>query len=139
VLGNHRQDRRIPAPLQRAGIALARVLVVDDACVTRRLLATLVASLGHEVVAEAGTVQEGVAALVRFDPEVVFVDVGLISGQTDDVLARIHGARPEVAVIVCASLEQAELLRRARRGGARTGVVRPFARSEVAAALDRLV
>ena len=114
---------------------MARILVADGARVIRQVAALLVTSLQHDVVAEASTAQEAVAAAVRFEPDVVLIDVELLGSEPGESLARFAEVRPQARVVACASLRQKEDLRRAIAAGARAGVLRPFVRSQLAEAL----
>lgn len=109
--------------------------MAHGARVVRRVAALLVASLQHDVVAEAATVQEAVAASVRFEPDVVLIDVSLLGNEPAETLARFAEVRPAARIVACASLDQKEELRRAVAAGAGRGVLRPFARSRLDEAL----
>jgi DNA-binding NarL/FixJ family response regulator len=112
--------------------------VADDARIVRRVLAELLASLDHTVVAEAASLQESVAATIRFEPDVAFIDVGLLYEEPQRALARIREACAATRVIVCAPLERTADVRRAFGAGANVAVVRPFRRSRLAEALARV-
>lgn len=101
-------------------------------------MAALLASLGHEVVAEAATVQEAVAAAVRTEPDVVLVDAAIEPENPEEPVQRLRAVHPTAAVIVCGSPDSAPLVARALKAGAHDAVVRPFVRSLLAEALARL-
>lgn len=81
-----------------------RVLVVDDDDFTRTLVATLVASLGHTVVARAGAVGEAMALADDERPDLALLDLDLGEGPTGLDLA--HGLRrllPGIAIVMLTS------------------------------------
>lgn len=82
----------------------ARVLVVDDDDFTRTLVASLVESLGYQVVARASSVNEAMALAHETKPELALLDLDLGEGPTGLDLA--HGLRkmnPEIAIVMLTS------------------------------------
>ncbi len=80
------------------------LLIVDDHEVVRQ---GLVALLGRrpefEVVAEAGTVAEAVAAALRFRPDLVVMDVRLPDGSGIEACREIRAELPETRVVILTS------------------------------------
>jgi CheY-like chemotaxis protein len=66
------------------------VLVVDDDASFRVLAAGVLRSWGYEVVGEAGSVAEAIAAAAELRPDAVLVDVGLPDGDGLQLSARMH-------------------------------------------------
>lgn len=82
----------------------ARVLVVDDDDFTRTLVGSLVESLGHQVVAQASSVNEAMALAHETKPELALLDLDLGEGPTGLDLA--HGLRkinPDIAIVMLTS------------------------------------
>jgi DNA-binding NarL/FixJ family response regulator len=90
------------------------------------------------VVAEARDLQEAVAALVRCEPDVVFVDLDLLGEDPSEPLGRLREARATTAIIVCATMERIGDIRRAGAAGASGAVERPFRHARLAEALERV-
>lgn len=83
---------------------VARVLVVDDDDFTRTLVASLVESLGHRVVARATAVTEAMALADDESPDLALLDLDLGEGPTGVDLA--HGLRrllPKIAIVMLTS------------------------------------
>lgn len=81
-----------------------RAIVVDDDDFTRTLVASLVESLGYEVVARSGAVTEAMAAAQEARPDVAVLDLDLGEGPTGIDLA--HGLRrlyPRMAMVLLTS------------------------------------
>ena len=57
-----------------------KVLIVDDDVEFRGLAASILSAMGLQVVGEAGSYAEGVAAAAELRPDVALVDVGLPDG-----------------------------------------------------------
>ncbi|MBE3589406.1 MAG: response regulator transcription factor [Firmicutes bacterium] len=88
-----------------------RVMLVDDHEVVRLGLKSLLdRTPGLQVVAEAGTVQEAVAAARRTQPDVVVMDVRLPDGSGIDACREIRSERPETQVIMLTSYPDDEAL-----------------------------
>jgi DNA-binding NarL/FixJ family response regulator len=81
-----------------------RLLVVDDHEVVRQgLVALLDRRSGFEVVAQAGTVSEAIAAATRFEPDVVVMDVRLPDGSGIEACREIRATRPATRVVMLTS------------------------------------
>jgi two-component system, NarL family, response regulator DevR len=96
-----------------------RLLVVDDHEVVRQgLVALLDRRSGIEVVAQAGTVSEAIAAAARFEPDVVVMDVRLPDGSGVEACREIRAARPETRVVMLTSYPDEEAVLSAIIAGA---------------------
>lgn len=103
-----------------------RILIVDDNEVIRVMLRHLLTHLGHDVVAEAGTGAEAVAAFKKERPEMTSLDISLPDMNGLEVLKAIRAEDPAARVIVVTG-NNAEILRRdALAGGAQTVLHKPF-------------
>jgi CheY-like chemotaxis protein len=83
----------------------ARILVIEDNPLSRRLARDILLHRGHQVF-EAADVEEGLALLERFDPDLVVTDLQVPGGGGERVLQTIR-ADPSLAslpvVVVTAS------------------------------------
>ena len=83
-----------------------RVLIVDDEHLARQALSRLLAGHpGVEIVGEAETIEQAVAAIGRLAPQLVFLDIELGGGDGFDVLAQLE--RPPMVIFVTAYAEYA--------------------------------
>src|SRR6187549_819977 len=86
-----------------------RLVVVDDHEVVRQGLVVLLdRRSGFEVVAQAATAAEAIAAAARFEPDVVVMDVRLPDGSGVEACREIRGARPETRVVMLTSYPDEE-------------------------------
>lgn len=105
---------------------MSRILVVDDNEVIRGMLRFLLARLGHEVVAEAGTGAAALEAFRRERPDAVSLDISLPDMSGLDVLKAIRAESPEARVVVVTG-NNAEVLRRDVLAlGAQAVLLKPF-------------
>jgi DNA-binding NarL/FixJ family response regulator len=119
---------------QRASL---RMLVVDDHEVVRQgLVALLDRREGFEVVAQAGTVAEAIAAAARFEPDVVVMDVRLPDGSGIEACREIRDARPETRVIMLTSYPDEEAVLSAIIAGASGYLLKQIRGRDLVAALE---
>lgn len=101
-----------------------RVVIADDALLLRRGVAALLSELGHQVVGEAGDVEE-LMGLVDLTPDVIIVDIRMPpthSTEGLDAAIAIRRARPDQAVLVLSAyVEPAYAMRLLAPGAAGVG------------------
>jgi DNA-binding NtrC family response regulator len=112
-----------------------RILIVDDDESTRRLLAALLTSLGHEVAcAESGEV-----ALRRLEepprPELVLLDLILPGIGGLEVLDRVRQSHPSLPVIVLSTEGRLKTVVSAVKRGASDYLTKPFGEQELQLAI----
>ena len=88
-----------------------RLLVVDDHEVVREgLVALLSRREEFQVVAEAGSVAESIAAARRFEPDLVVMDVRLPDGSGIEACRDIRAEFPAMRIVMLTSQERKILL-----------------------------
>ena len=96
-----------------------RLLVVDDHEVVRQGLAALLNRReSFQVVAEAGNVAEALAAVQRFKPDLVIMDVRLPDGSGIEACREIRADHPETRVVMLTSYPDEEAVLSAIVAGA---------------------
>jgi DNA-binding NarL/FixJ family response regulator len=96
-----------------------RLLVVDDHEVVRQGLVALLDRRGDfEVVAQAGSVEESLAAARRFEPDVIVMDVRLPDGSGIEACREIRNERPATRVVMLTSYPDEEAVLSAIIAGA---------------------
>ncbi|HEX3744180.1 MAG TPA: response regulator transcription factor [Bryobacteraceae bacterium] len=112
------------------------VLIVDDHPVVRDgLNAMLSADPGLQVVGEAGTGEEALAAIQRLRPSVVLMDLLLPDIEGWEVIQRVCAASSDTAFIVLTTLSGDEEIYRALEAGARGYLFKDMARKELVNAI----
>lgn len=106
-------------PPPEAEPAAVRVLVVDDQLPFRDAARAVVDRLrGFEVVAEAESGEEAVAAVARMLPDLVLMDINMGGIDGIEAATLITAAHPATMVVLLSTYELADLPPTARSSGA---------------------
>jgi DNA-binding NarL/FixJ family response regulator len=108
-----------------------RVLVVDDAAISRSAFVRIARAAGLDVVAEAADVAEGLALAAAVRPDAVVVDGRLVPELPSAFVAPLRERDPSVAVYIVAALEETALVRAAIGAGASGALLRPVLASQL--------
>ena len=118
-----------PAPL--------RLLVVDDHEVVREGLVALLARRDEfQVVAEAGSVAESIAAARRFQPDLVVMDVRLPDGSGIEACREIRAEFPAIRVVMLTSYPDEEAVLSAILAGASGYLLKQIRGRDLVSALE---
>lgn len=114
-----------------------RLLVVDDHEVVRQgLVALLDRREEFQVVAEAGTMAESIAAAHRFQPDLVVMDVRLPDGSGVEACREIRSEHPETKVVMLTSYPDEEAVLSAIIAGASGYLLKQIRGRDLVAALQ---
>lgn len=109
-----------------------RVMIVDDHEVVRRGIAEVIdRSEGMGVVAEAGSVAEGVRRAELVNPEVMLVDLQLPDGTGIDLIKAVRQSKPEIRAIVLTSFDDDTAFAAALEVGAAAYVLKSVRGAEI--------
>ena len=98
---------------------LIRVIIADDEALIRAGLATILQASGDiEVIGEASTGEEALAAAQRLQPDVVCMDIRMPGGDGLEATRRIQQLEPAPAVIVITTFDMDEYVFGALEAGA---------------------
>ena len=114
------------------------VIVVDDHPVFRRGLASLLAEDGIDVLAQAGTVAEGMAAVAEHRPDVAILDLHLPDGSGVAAIRQIVSGHPEVRVLVLTMDSADATTLAALRAGARGYLLKETAAESIGRTVQAL-
>jgi DNA-binding NarL/FixJ family response regulator len=114
-----------------------RVVIVDD---HRLFRAGVRAELGERVavVGDAGSVEEAVAAIREYQPDVVLLDVHMPDGGGVEVISRVAGELPDVRFLALSVSDAAEDVIAVIRAGARGYVTKTISGDELGSAVRRV-
>jgi DNA-binding NarL/FixJ family response regulator len=114
-----------------------RLLLVDDHEVVRQGLAALLARRpAFQVVAQAGTVAEALAAARRHRPDLVIMDVRLPDGTGIEACRDIRAEMPETRVVMLTSYPDEEAVLAAILAGASGYLLKQIRGRDLVAALE---
>jgi two-component system CheB/CheR fusion protein len=128
----------LPARASGAAASGFRVLVVDDNHDSAKSMALLLREMGHVVALAFGGL-EGVQATSTFDPDLVFLDLGMPELDGFETARRIR-ALPErrtTLVVALTGYGQDEDRRRSKEAGFDHHLVKPVGRRDLEALIER--
>jgi DNA-binding NarL/FixJ family response regulator len=114
-----------------------RILVADDHPMFRAgLLTALRLNGSFEIVGEASTGEEAVAAAARTDPDVVVMDLHMPDLNGIEATRQIIARRPETGILVLTMFEDDESVFSAMRAGARGYLLKGAGPAEISRAIE---
>jgi two-component system chemotaxis response regulator CheY len=116
----------------------ATVLIVDDAVFMRNILRAIIKDKGYTVIAEAASGIEAMRSLHDHSPDIVLLDIILPDVNGLDLLDSILKVRPQARVVICSSIGQEPIIKKALDHGAKAFIQKPFTPEKVLAALENL-
>ena len=112
------------------------IVIADDHAVVRSGLRMLLnAEPDFSVVAEAGTVGEARAAVVRHSPSVLILDLHMPGDASLSAMPDLRTSAPDTAIVVLTMQENPAFAREAMASGARGYVLKEAADTELVAAI----
>jgi len=117
-----------------------RIALVDDHPIVREGLARLIQQEPDlSVCAEASDEPAAWDAITKHQPDLVIVDLSLRSGDGIDLIKRIRGTYPKIAVLVLSMYDESHYVERALRAGAWGYLTKLEASDKVLVAIRRLL
>ena len=117
---------------------MAKILVVDDSCMSRKTLRRILEPRGHQII-EA---EEGIAALELYfldKPDLVFLDLTMTGMYGIDVLNKLREMDPQARVIVASADIQSSTREMVDEGGASAFINKPFTSEKVLGVVSRVL
>lgn len=114
---------------------MKKVLIVDDENRTRELIAKMIDSFGYDVetIPEGENVQSAIAAIQKYQPDIVFIDIQMPDGTGFDVIRSIEDKNFEVIFITA----HEEFAIKAIKFSALDYLLKPVDTSELRSALEK--
>lgn len=116
----------------------ATVMIVDDAVFMRNILRAIIKDKGYTVVAEAASGIEAMKTLHIHNPDIIILDIILPDTNGLDLLESILKICPRAKVVVCSSISQEPIIKKALDHGAKAFIQKPFTPEKVLDALESL-
>jgi two-component system chemotaxis response regulator CheY len=111
------------------------VLVVDDDNMLREMLRLILRNENYRVVGEASNGRDAIAQFIRWQPDLVLLDINMPEMEGLQVLEEIHRENSKALVIMVSSDSTMDKVNQALSLGAAGFVVKPF---NPASILDRI-
>lgn len=107
-----------------------KILVVDDATITRVMLRMVLQKAGHEVL-EAGDLSGGLAILFKQKPDYVFTDLHLAGDSGFALFAEIAALYPAVPVVLMTASNDTKVRTQALAAGMRDVLTKPLSADRI--------
>ena len=117
---------------------MAKILIIDDSSMSRRILRTILEGSGHEII-EASDGLNGLEQYFLQKPDVVLLDL-IMSGMFGiDVLKKILEMDPKARVVIATADIQSSTRKLTEEHGAAGFVTKPFTSDEVLRVLNSVL
>lgn len=103
-----------------------RILVCDDAQLTRRTLKNILETNGYEIAGEAISGAEAVKKYKELNPDIVFMDIVMPELDGIEAVKQIVEFDSNAKIIMCSSLAQEKKVVAALNAGAKDFITKPF-------------
>lgn len=110
---------------------MARILIVDDSEIVRKVLMEMLTDLGHKVVGEAVNGSQAFVEYLRLKPDLLTMDLTMPGMRGVDAIAKIVATFPNAKVVVISALEEREAVLEALEKGARHFIIKPITAQKV--------
>lgn len=115
-----------------------RVLIIDDAEVTRSFLKDSIKQAGLEFVGEAGDGVEGFQKYKELNPDLVIMDIVMPNMNGLECLKEILTYNKNAKVLICSALQHEAMIYQAVKTGAIDYVIKPFDEEALAEKLKNI-
>jgi DNA-binding NtrC family response regulator len=117
---------------------MARILVVDDEELVRRVIVTWLTRWGHSV-SQADSANAGLAIMEADPAEILIVDLKMPTHSGLWMIERVRERWPSTSIIVESGADDETEIQRAKRFGAVAFVPKPFGREMFHQAIEQAV
>lgn len=118
---------------------MGKILVIDDALITRRLLTNILETTGYTVCGEAVNGKEGFEKYKELRPDLVFCDIMMNEVNGMECLRMIMAEDPSAKVVVCTSISDGLHVAEAKEAGAVDYLAKPVTAAAVQSITERLI
>lgn len=119
---------------------MIRLVLADDQLLIRAGIRALVETLpGYRIDAECADGHEAIAAIRRFQPEVVLLDIAMPGPSGIEVARTIRQFDRETKILVLSSIDRPEIVGQALLAGVNGYLLKDFVLGELRAALDTVL
>jgi len=105
---------------------MAKIIIIEDALLMRKMLRNLIIEAGHEVVGEAEDGYLGIHEYLNQKPDLILLDIIMPKMDGIKTLKTLIGHNPKIKIIIVSSIESMKMIKYAIRCGAKGYVMKPF-------------
>ena len=117
---------------------MAKILIVDDARTSRKVLRGILEEGGHEIVDEAANGQEGVQKFQACKPDIVTMDITMPVLDGMEALKMIKALKPDMKVVMVTAAGQKSKMIDCIKLGANEFLTKPFDKEEIVSVINKL-
>lgn len=110
---------------------MAKIMIVDDSRILRKILTNTLTEAGHEVIADAGNGKEALMLLEKVQPDLITLDITMPVMDGLEALNQIKASYPDIKVIMVSAAGQKNKVMEALKGGASDFLQKPFEPEDV--------
>ena len=110
---------------------MAKILIVDDSRIIRRVLTNTLQEAGYEIVGEASNGEEALKVLETVTPDLVTLDITMPVMDGLETLNNIKEKYPSLKVIMISAAGQKNKVIQALKDGALDFIRKPFEKEEM--------
>lgn len=118
---------------------MAKIMVVDDSRILRRILTNTLTEAGHEIVADAGNGKEALLLLEKVKPDLITLDITMPVMDGLEALTKIKETYPEIKVVMVSAAGQKNKVMEALKNGASDFIQKPFEGEDVIAVINKIL
>lgn len=116
-----------------------KVLIVDDAAVVRRSIRELVEDNGFEVIGEAENGAVGISQYKKLKPDIVTMDIMMEGVDGIKAVKGIMKYDSKAKIVMVTAAAQENMVRQAVKSGAKSFIAKPFNRTDLINALEKVL
>lgn len=118
---------------------MARILIVDDALIMRKMIGKIVEDGGHSVVNEAVNGEQAIEMYQKYLPDVVTMDITMPGTDGIQALARIMDYDANAKVVMVSALGQQHKVMEALDHGAKSYILKPITKEKILGVIKQVM
>jgi len=116
-----------------------KFLIVDDSAFMRKVVKDMLKESGYENVHEAANGLQAVEQAAIIKPDIITMDITMPDMDGIQAIKEVLKVSPNSKIIMCSALGQKNMVLEAIRSGAKEYVIKPFEKSRLMEAIERVM
>ena len=118
---------------------MAKIFIVDDSRIIRKVLTSTLKEAGHEVIVEAANGEEALKAFETVTPDLVTLDITMPVMDGLETLEKIRSDYPDLKVVMISAAGQKNKVMQALKLGALDFIRKPVEKDEMLDVINKHV